>query len=980
MVTPNPITALLLFPLLAFLGVITNASTAAAVDESRPNVILIVVDNLGWADLGCYGSKFHQTPNLDRMAQQGVRFTQAYAAAPIGQPTRAALLTGRYPQRMNLTASVAADPNDAKRRLVPPEVAKEMPLAEVTIAEVLKSAGYATGCIGKWHLGGEGFGPREQGFDVSIAAAATGAVYRDFAPYVDADGKSIPGLEQAPADEYLTDRLALETDKFIKSQQEKHFFLYLPHFAVHLPASAKPELQARYGEMPKAPNGKQINPLYAALLESLDQAMGRLQQTLDELDLTRKTIVILTSDNGGACNHQGQIIPATSNAPLRDGMGHLYEGGLRVPLIIKGPGLVKTGEPNTTIVSCIDLFPTILDACGIPKPGADAGSKVDGQSLLPILRGTGALNREALYWHFPHYNVNDGAKPGGAIRQGDWKLIEFFENGRRELFNLSEPGESQNLIEKHADVAAQLTAALKSWRESVGARMPTPNPNYQPNLQHDDGSATLHSSTADVEGLMLRYEPLPNKDTLGYWVRQEDLARFEFTLKRPGRFHLVAHVGCGTAGGSLVDFVVGDNRLELKVPATGHFQNFVPQDLGIIMLDKPGRYTLEVKPRVKEGVAVMDIRQIELKPVTLAEMLPELHLLEPFWKSNVVYRESAICVSEPNQPATAKLLFPATKILAVHSANGLRAFQEGTDYQLAENRQQLVRADASAIPLLKSTDLFMPKGARPVWTGGPDSAVPCALPHKAGDPETHILFDNGHWFHDQQIEITYQRAADPWPGIVPTFEPRALRKTIARLKAKQPLKIAVSGDSISFGLNASGLVGAPPFMPMYPDLIAAQLRASYAADVTLVNRAIGGWGVPNGIADLDALLAVKPDLIIIAYGMNDVGCRNPDGYQAGIRDMLTRIKVAQPEAEVILVATMVGNDQWVHTPRDMFPQYRDRLKQLTDEGIALADLTSIWTEMLRRKRDCDLTGNGVNHPSDFGHRVYASAILSLLIE
>ncbi|WP_237729316.1 sulfatase-like hydrolase/transferase [Schlesneria paludicola] len=967
---------------IAFLGLLTAGVSPATAEESRPNVIVIVVDNLGWADLGCYGSKFHKTPNIDRLAQRGIRFTQAYAAAPIGQPTRAAILTGRYPQRMNLTASVAADPHDSKRRLTPPDVAKALPLEEVTIAEALKAAGYATGCIGKWHLGGEGFGPKEQGFDVSVAAAATGAIYSDFAPYVDVDGKPIPGLEQAPAGEYLTDRLALEAAKFVKSHQAKPFFLYLPHFAVHLPAAVKPEIQARYGEMPNSPNGKQINPLYAALLESLDQAVGHLERTLDELDLSRKTLIILTSDNGGACNHRGQIVPATSNAPLRDGMGHLHEGGIRVPLIIKGPGLAKTGDANTTVVSCLDLFPTILEACLVPQSPAVSSSKIDGQSLLPLLRGSGPLTRDAIYWHYPHYNVNDGAKPGGAVRQGDWKLIEFFETGRRELFNVAaEPGESANLIEKHADVADRLSASLKRWRESVGARLPAPNPNYQPNLQLDDGTVTLHSSTADVEGVMLRYEPLPNKDTLGYWVRQEDWARFEFTLKRPGRFHVVANVGCGTAGGSLVDFVVGEHSLSLKVPATGHFQNFLPQDLGLVTFEKAGRFTLDVKPRVKDGVAVMDLRQIELRPVSVAEMLPDLHLLHPFWKSSVVYRESAICVNDGvNQPATAKLLFPATRIIAVQAANGLRAFQSGTDFQVAENRQQLVRAETSPIPVLKSTDLFMPKGARPVWTGGPDSAVPCALPHKVGDPETHILFDNGHWFHDQQIEVTYERAGEAWPTVVPKFDPEHLPKTIARLKAKQPLKIAVSGDSISFGLNASGLVGAPPFMPMYPDLVAAQLRASYGGDITLVNRAIGGWGVPNGIADLDALLAVQPDLVIIAYGMNDVGRRNPDGYQAGIRDMLTRIKAARPDAEVILVATMVGNDQWVHTPREMFPEYRDRLIQLTGEGIALADLTSIWTEMLRRKRDCDLTGNGVNHPSDFGHRVYASAILSLLVE
>ncbi len=376
----------------------------------------------------------------------------------------------------------------------------------------------------------------------------------------------------------------------------------------------------------------------------------------------------------------------------------------------------------------------------------------------------------------------------------------------------------------------------------------------------------------------------------------------------------------------------------------------------------------------------MDVRRIELKPVTVAEMLPELHLMEPFWRSNTVYRESVLCLQEiANQPATGRLMFPATKILAVHSANGSKNFKEGTDFTVSADGRQLVRTEKSTIPFLKESDLFMPRGTRPAWTGGAQPAVPCALPHKAGDPETHLLFDNGHWFHDRQIEVTYTHAANDWPVAVSKFDPAKLPKTLARLKAKQKLTIGVSGDSITFGLNASGRVETPPFMPMYPDLVAAQLRASYGGEVSLFNRAVGGWGVSNGVADLDKLLEHQPDLVIIAYGMNDVGYRNPETYKQGIQQMISRIKMARPDAEMILVATMVGNDQWTHTPREMFPKYRDVLASLCGDGVAIADLTSLWTEMLKRKRDCDLTGNGVNHPSDFGHRVYASAVLSLLI-
>ena len=966
------------------LGLFLLASLSRLVaEEVRPNVILIVVDDLGWTDLGCYGSKFHKTPNLDRLAAEGMRFTQAYAAAPVGTPTRAALLTGRYPQRVGITTSVLPSGSNPNHRLQPPEVALQLPLSEVTLAELLKGAGYATGSIGKWNLGGTGFGPTEQGFDVNIAGSDVNeGTYRDVAPYTNSAGKALPGLEQAPAGEFLTDRLATEAQQFIKKHQSKPFFLYLPLNSVHMPTSVKPETIGKYGNMPAEPNGTQSNPLFAAMIENMDETVGRVVNRLNELNLSQNTMIIVTSDNGGVCNGNGQIIPSTLNAPLRDGMGHLYEGGLRVPLIVKWPTVVAAGSTCDEIVSSLDWFPTVVEGCSLVSADKKPLPALDGISLLKVLSGQGALDRDAIYWHFPHYNINAGSIPGAAVRSGDWKLIEFYGSGRRELFNIKAGmGESINLIEEQRDVANQLADKLDQWRKSVDARLPTPNPSYSPNLQSDDGSVMLHSSTAEVAGVMLRYEPLPNKDTLGYWVREADSASFEFTLKRPGRFYLVPHVGCGTSGGSLVHFEVDGQTLPLVVPGTGHFQKFVPQNLGLVALDSVGRYTLSVTPQKKEGVAVMDIRRIELRPYAVEDMLPELQLLKPFWKSDTVYRESVICIQEgADSLATGKLLFPARKIVSVATANGQRQLVQGTDFSLSEDRQQLVRMAKSTIPVVKASDLFMPKGARPVWTGGAQPAIPCALPHKLGDPETHLLFDNGHWFHDQQIEVTYIPESRNWPSPVPQFAATQLPKTLARLKGKQKVTIAVSGDSISYGLNASGLVMTPPYMPMYPDLVAAQLRASYGGEISLVNRAVGGWGVPNGIADLDKLLEHQPDLFLIAYGMNDVGRRNPEAYKDGIQQMIARIHAVRPEAEIILVATMVGNDQWTHTPREMFPKYRDALQSLCKEGVTLADLTSLWTEMLKRKRDCDLTGNGVNHPSDFGHRVYASAILSLLVE
>ncbi len=961
-----------------FLGLLTfRAMPALSADrDSKLNVVLIVIDDLGGADLGCYGSKFYKTPNLDRMAAEGMRFTQAYAACPVCSPTRASILTGKYPPRVNITTWLPGRADSPLQKMKQPVVDQQLALAETTLAEALKPAGYASASIGKWHLGGKGFGPTEQGFDINVAGDAAGTPYSYFAPYSNKNGKSIPGLDQAPEGEYVTDRLAAEAEKFLEAHREKPFFLYLPHFAVHTPLKAKAELIAKYGSMPSAPNGTQNNPIYAAMMESMDEAVGRVLKKLEDLKLSDRTLVIFTSDNGGLATLEGPNTPATNNSPFREGKGHLYEGGVRVPLLMKWPGIVKPGSINVDVVCSIDLFPTILEACGVASE-----VKVDGISLVSRLKGLAGPNREAIYWHFPHYS-NQVSGPGGAIRQGDWKLIEFYETGRRELFHLAKDvRESSNVIEQHADLARELAAKLAAWRDSVGAKMPIPNPDYTPNPQAADGTVTMHSRTAEVHGITLRFEPLPHKNTLGFWVRPEDWASYEFTLTKPGRYHVEALVGCGTNGGSLVHFEVAGQVLSLTVPGTGGFQKFVPQDLGVVTLDKPGRYTLSVKPQKKEGVAVMDLQQVTLRPVALAEMLPGLHLLDTFWKSKTVYRESVLCLKEgSDKPADGRLLFPASKIIAVHSADSQKHFEMGRDFTLSDDGQRIVLTETSRIPFLTSDELFPPKGKLPVWSGGPQPAIPCALAHKTGDSETHVLFDNGHWFHDQQVEITYERSSAEWPDETPQFDSSRLPKTIAKLKGKQKLTIAVSGDSISYGLNASGLVGASPFMPIYPELVAGQLRATYGTKVELFNRAIGGWNINHGLSDLDKLIAQKPDLVVVAYGMNDVGYRNPDAYRSGVEKLIRRLREANPAVEVILVATMLGNDQWTHTPREMFPRYRDALKSLVGDGIALVDLTSLWTEMLKRKRDCDLTGNGVNHPSDFGHRVYASAILSLLVE
>jgi arylsulfatase A len=574
-----------------------------------PNVVLIVADDLGWADLGCYGSTFHRTVQLDRLAAVGRRFTQAYAACPVCSPTRAALMTGKHPARLHLTDWLPGRGDMPTQRLLRPKFRQQLPLDEVTIAEVLKDAGYATGHIGKWHLGGAGFEPTRQGFDLNIAGDQRGSPASYFAPFGQGD-RVIPGLADAAPGEYLTDRLTDEAIKFIEARSRKSFFLYLPHYAVHTPLAAKPELQSTYAAWDGTPHGRQENPIYAAMLESVDQGVGRIVQKLKDLDLTERTVVIFTSDNGGLATPEGPNTPSTSNSPLREGKGWLYEGGIRVPLIISWQGHIAPGVEDTPVWSA-DLPVTALSLCGQRIPG-----QVDGHDLAPLLTEGQPLPSRQLFWHYPHY-ANQGSRPGGAVRDGDWKLIEFYDTRRQELFNLAgDLSESRNLAEEQPERVSRLAAMLAEWRESVDAQMPESNPNFTPNPPDKDGAIVLPARTADVHGVMLRYEPLPHKNTLGYWVRVDDWADWEFDIDKSADFRVEALVGCGTgSGGSAVDFVAAGQTLKLTVPETGGFQQFRVLELGRLTFGRPGRYRLEVRATAKPGPAVMDLREIKLVPI-----------------------------------------------------------------------------------------------------------------------------------------------------------------------------------------------------------------------------------------------------------------------------------------------------------------------------------------------------------------------------
>lgn len=440
-----------------------------AADLTKPNVVLIVADDYGWKDAGCYGSDFYQTPNIDRLAQEGIRFTQAYSACTVCSPSRAALLTGEYPARLHVTDWIPGQMPENPKLLVP-DWTKYLPLEEVTLARVLREAGYATASIGKWHLGGEEYYPEKHGFDVNIGGTSAPAVRSYFAPY----GNNT--LPDAPAGEYVSDRLGEEAVQFIEQNKDRPFFLYLPHFAVHTPIQAKKDLIEKHRSRLR-PVLIQTNETYAAMIESMDEAIGRVCAKLDQLGLSGRTIIIFTSDNGGR-------VPTTSNSPLRVGKGSCYEGGTRVPFIIRWPGVTRAGTTCDTPVIGPDVFPTVLEMTGVgTRPTSDS------ISLVPLLKGTGSLEHDALFWHYPHYQHYQlgGTTPYGAIRAGDFKLIEFFDDMRVELYNLRQDiGEQNDLATQMPERADELRKRLHDWRKEVGAQMPSPNPKYDPSRPEYD--------------------------------------------------------------------------------------------------------------------------------------------------------------------------------------------------------------------------------------------------------------------------------------------------------------------------------------------------------------------------------------------------------------------------------------------------------------------------------------------------------------
>ena len=609
-------------PFLGLLLAVLSCFAPLGAQDTPPNFVILFADDLGINDLGCFGRKDQRTPNLDQLAAQGARFTQAYAAASVCSASRAALLTGQSPARLRITTFLTGRSDRASHRLLSAPINLHLPAGVPTLPELLKSKGYVSTAIGKWHLGGKGHQPTDHGFD-------------DYVP-----GRPNPGAESPQGGKGELGQ-AEAAVKFIERNKDKPFLLYLAFDNPHIPLAAPAKGVAA--------NATSFHPTYAALVESLDSAVGRVLKALDDQGVAKNTVVIFASDNGGVHVSELKETPPTHNEPARAGKGFLYEGGLRTPLIIRFPGRLAVREIAEPVVLG-DLCPTLCALAKVPGPAVQ-----DFQDLSPLLFDgqPAATKPRSLAWHQPHY-MNQGGKPAGALREGDWKLLEQYEDGSLELYNLAkDPGETTDLAAAEPARVAALRGKLEAWRRSVGAAPTRANPDFdrtrwercfvkfdatrvaalptseamRPLMADwrqamDDATRAgpnalifLEARDAKVQAKKLKYEDPPQKDTLGFWVDPADTASWKFPVAQAGKYRVSVLQGCGKgSGGSIVALEVGAARAEFTVEETGHFQRFIPREVGLLEL-AAGENTLTVRPLKKKGAAVMDLRRVTLERV-----------------------------------------------------------------------------------------------------------------------------------------------------------------------------------------------------------------------------------------------------------------------------------------------------------------------------------------------------------------------------
>jgi arylsulfatase A-like enzyme len=459
--TKTVIAGLVLLPLIAMSQV------------EKPNIVFILADDLGWKDLACYGNPHTETPVLDSLARSGILFTQAYAACPVCSPTRASILTGKYPARIGLTNFLVGNRTDPESPVLPPPDWKTtLDAREITLPELLKGRGYATGMIGKWHVGShDSVAPWNMGFNYTRLIGKNGLDYYNYTIFLD----SYKNEFTDKGTEYLTDKLTEYGVEFIEKNGKNPFFLYLCYSAPHVFIVPRGDKLRKYFQKYGRAEEK-FNPYYSAMVESIDDGVGKIMNTLRDQGLDKNTLVVFTSDNGGLGLDELGPVP-TSNAPLRKWKGHIYEGGIRVPAIVSWPGHVPHGKTCDDCFITADWLPTFCDITGITQ----LPEKTDGISILPLLRngGTGHLTDRPLFWHYPHFS-NQLGRPAGAVRVGDYKLVELYESGKLELYNLKDDiSESVDLSRKMKSKTTEMHRMLVGWRTQIGAQMPVPNPEYR---------------------------------------------------------------------------------------------------------------------------------------------------------------------------------------------------------------------------------------------------------------------------------------------------------------------------------------------------------------------------------------------------------------------------------------------------------------------------------------------------------------------
>ncbi len=597
----------------------------------QPNFVLILADDLGINDLHCYGRDEHRTPHLDALAERGIRYTSAYCGLSICSASRAALMTGKSSARLHLTTFLPGRADNPAQKVLNARIQSALPAEERTIAEELQKVGYRTGLFGKWHLGGGKSSAANQGFEVTFEPKSQGAL----------------NDEEGAKNEFAIAKRAAE---FIRTESDKPYFCYIPHHSPHIRLEATDEAIQNHSEA--------FNPLYAANIESLDKAVGIVLEAIASQPSSRETYILFTSDNGGLHVPEGHQEPVTHNAPFRAGKGYLYEGGLRVPLIVASSK--QSVAPNRTEVhpvSLMDIMPTFLSLAGVDV--AKTQGPLDGVNLSENWIQQKPLQDRAFGWNFPHY-TNQGSRPAAAMRIGSWKLVLQYEDNSVELYNLeSDIAESNDLAKVQPEAADALRIGLEKWLDSVGAQRCQPNPEFDANLHAEiykaydssllkgdrgavqlgeewkpwrekmgqagrnrkpvlrtpQGDIELMARDATTHGSKLRYEPEPNKNVLGYWTDPNDWAHWNTEVERGGRYEVEVQIGCGLGqGGSKVAIHGNGQSLEFEVPDTGHFQNMIYKTIGELELPQ-GEVQIEVRPILKRKDAVMDIRKIVLRRV-----------------------------------------------------------------------------------------------------------------------------------------------------------------------------------------------------------------------------------------------------------------------------------------------------------------------------------------------------------------------------